>query len=383
MVAVLSLFVYAVSIKGAEPRRLTAKNPAIRSIRILQQNGARPRFSRDGLQIVFDRKNADGYYQVFISDLNGRIVRSVTEGQPGVGQRNNGNAIFHPSGRYVVFTSEADRHLGERIKALGDPGVGLFSNFWALDLESGRFTQLTHIPIKERPFDRIPAMASANPLFTPDGRTFMWTQRYAEGGHNKWGVWRVMAALFHGNSGEPSLSDERVFITPGRGNYVTEMAFLSPTQMLVAGNLDGQHEYGMDQYAYNFKSGAYVNLTNTPEVWDEDSCVAPNGSIIWMSNQDSHYKFDFSRANWAEQPVTREYYMMDREGHREQLTHFNDPDAPEYLGHRVLVAACHVSPDGRYLAGTLGIDHGTGNRRENVELKVVLVEFSRPLSPGN
>lgn len=366
----------------AEHRPLNARNAAIRSIRILQESGARPRFSHDGRQIVFDRKGSDGYYNVFVSDLDGRIVRSVTEGKQGIAHRNNGNAIFHPSGRYLVFTSEASRHFGDENKALADPGVGLYSNYWAADLESQGFTQLTNVPVKQKLLDRIPSMAAVNPLFTPDGRTFIWTERYAEGGHNKWGLWHVMAALFEADRGRPVLSSHRMFISAGKGNYVTEMGFLSPSQMLVAGNLNGQHEYGMDQYSYNFKTGDYTNLTNTPEIWDEDSCVAPNGRIIWMSNQSSSYHFDFSRADWAAQPVTREYFIMDSDGqHKQQLTHFNDSGAPEYLGHRVLVAACSVSPDGRYLAGTVGVDHGTGNRREDVELKVVLIEFSKPLSP--
>lgn len=40
---------------------------------------ARPRFDPTGTSIAFDRKNADGYYDVYVSSLNGEIIRSVTE----------------------------------------------------------------------------------------------------------------------------------------------------------------------------------------------------------------------------------------------------------------------------------------------------------------
>jgi hypothetical protein len=362
---------------GFQPQRLNAKNHRIRSIRIIE-SGARPRFSPDGRSIVFDRKGADGFYNVFVSNLEGSTVDSVTEGKPGVNQRDNGNARFDPLAGNMVFISEAQRHLGTLIKSLGDPGVGLFSNIWATGPRRLRFWPLTNMPIKQTLRDRVPSMASVNPVFSPDGHTLVWTERYGEGGHNKWGVWHVKAGIvtYDGRL----VQNEHVLVTPEKGNYVTAMGFLDRDRLLVAGNLDGQNEYGMDQYVYNLATGKYVNLTNSPEAWDEDSCIAPNKQIIWMSNSESRYKFDFSRA-WQTQPVERDYYLMDSDGqHKERLTFFNDPQAPEYLGGRTLVAACDISPDGRFLAGTLGIDHGKGDRRENVELKVILIEFSQPLT---
>jgi Tol biopolymer transport system component len=161
------------------------------------------------------------------------------------------------------------------------------------------------------------------------------------------------------------------------------MGFLDNNQLLVAGNLDGQHEYGMDQYVLNLRTGAARNLTNTPDNWDEDSAIAPNGKIVWMSNANSRYRFDKSRGDWAAQPVERDYYIMNADGSdKQRLTYFNESGSPEHLENRILVAAADFSPDGRYLTGILGIDHGKGARRENVELKVILIEFRQPLSGG-
>lgn len=362
-------------------RRFSAQSKLIKSITILQESGARPRFSPDGKFVVFDRKGKDGFYDVYISDLEGNVVRSITAGKRGANDRNNGNARFDPAGRYIVFVSEEERHFGKAVKSLGDPGVGLYSNLWATDLEGRRFWQLTNVEVKRRLLDRVPSVAVVNPLFSPDGRALLWTERYAEGGHKKWGRWRIMAGRFSAVAGRPELERTYVLITPKVGNYITAMGFLSPSDLLVAGNLDGQDEYGMDQYSYNFKTDQYVNLTNTPQDWDEDSCVAPNGRIVWMTNMHSRYKFNFNAADWNKQPVTREYYMMDRDGRNKvELTYFNNSTAPEYLGHRVLVAACGFSPDGRYMVGTMGVDQGQGDRRKDVELKVVLIEMATPFS---
>lgn len=130
---------------------------------MLQQQGARPRFAPSGDLVAFDRKNEDGYYDVYISALNGRIVRSVTA-EAGRFPRNNGNPVFHPSGRFLVFISEESEHFLPRTKYLGDPGMGLFCNLWAIDLDTGRFTKLTNAPIKR-------SVATAFPPSPPSTRT--------------------------------------------------------------------------------------------------------------------------------------------------------------------------------------------------------------------
>ncbi len=356
-----------------------AKNSRIKAITALQVSGARPRFSPAGTEVVFDRANVDGFYDVYRSDLSGRIIASLTDGHPGINQRHNGNAIFHPSGKFIIFISEESDHVRLEDKDLGDPGVGLYSNFWATDLEGRSFWKLTNIPIKKAVDDGIPSMAAVNPVFSADGSLFLWSERYAEGGRFNWGRWRIMATDFVITGGTPSLENERVVAYAAKGNYVTAMALLDARRLLLAGNLDGQHEYGMDQYIEDVDTHELANLTNTPLVWEEDSCVAPNGQIIYMSNIDAKDALDFSNPDWHQQPREREYYLMNQDGSgRERLTYFNDPSAPEYVGKRVVTAACSVSADGRYLAGTQGIDQRS-DRVAQIDLRPVLIEFAAPL----
>src|SRR3990172_11283693 len=125
------------------------QNPLVANVRVLQQSGARPRFSTDGQRIVFDRKNADGYYDVYLTDLQGVSPVAITDGKTAIGQKNNGNADFDPSGKYIVFISEEEEHYSDNQKWTGDPGMGLFSNFWATDLNGEHFWKLTDIPIKQ------------------------------------------------------------------------------------------------------------------------------------------------------------------------------------------------------------------------------------------
>ena len=368
----------AVAFCGGQPA-CAGRNPRVANVRILQQQGARPRWSPQGDTIVFDRKNADGYYDVYLSDLQSNVVDSLTEGKGGVGQRNNGNAVFHPSGAYIVFISEEDKHFGERMTSLGDPGLGLFSNLWAADPSGSRFWKLTNMPIKQTLADRIPAMATVNPHFSPDGSVLVWTERYADGGNHRWGRWRIKAADFLVTDGTPGLANERIVFTPTTGNYVTAMGFIGPGSLLLAGNLDGQHEYGMDQYLLNIDSGALTNLQNSPQAWEEGATVSPGHRIVHMSNITSSFKLDFDNPNWPRQLREGEYWLMDADGNnKERLTYFNDSSAPEYLGKRVIAAAMDISPDGKSLVGSLGVDFGNG-KTADFDVKIVLLEFNAPL----
>jgi hypothetical protein len=63
--------------------------------------------------------------------------------------------------------------------------------------------------------------------------------------------------------------------------------------------------------------------------------------------------------------------------HRERLAFFNEPSAPEYLGYPVLAVTSDFSPDGRYLAGTIGVEFGKGGRQD-VVLKIILIRFREP-----
>lgn len=356
------------------------KSPRLKSIRLVQQQGARPRFSPSGDLIVFDRKNDDGFADVYLMDVKGTIRRSLTEGRPGVPQRHNGNAVFHPSGRYIVFVSETEEHFGLWMKWLGDPGLGLYANLWATTPEGDQFWPLTNIPIKRGFDDPTPTFGVVNPHFSPDGAVLIWTERYGEGGHHNWGRWQIKRADFVVDESGPRLVNERVILRAEDvgGNYVTSMGFFpNGRQLLLAGNLDGQHEYGMDQYILDLPTGRLTNLQNSPTVWEEDAAISPDGdTIVYMSNATSRYELDFDDPNWPAQPLEREYWLMTADGmHKERLTYFNDPEAPEYLGRRVIVAALDISPDGRFLVGTLGVDFGT-ERRAEVALKIILIEFA-------
>jgi Tol biopolymer transport system component len=357
-------------------------NPQVAQIVEILSNGARPHLAPDGQTFVVDSRSQSGYYDLFTSDLNGNIQTSLTLGNSGIAQLDNGNGIYHPSGDYIAFISEAPVHYLSTIPPIGqipigDPGIGLFSNLW---ITNGiDFWQQTNVPMKQTANDGIPVYGTVNPRFSADGKSVVWTQRYANGEPFNWGVWRLMEAdLVALEPAGVALTNERVIFTPEDGYYVTAMAFISPTELLVSGNLDGQNIYGMDLYNLNLTTGTYTNLTNTPTYWEEGSCIAPSGRIVYMTNQYSNYTLNFNEF-WVGQPLERDYVVMNPDGSdKTRLTYFNDPSYADYVPWRAVPIVCDITSDGMTVLATVGHDYGTATQAY-VVWQVWLIKLNSPL----
>ena len=265
------------------------------------------------------------------------------------------------------------------------PGLGFFHNLYAISIDGQQIWKLTDIPIKQNLHDGIPVYASINPVFNKNGSKLMWTERYSgEGGDYDWGNWRIKMADFIVGTDSPSLQNIEIVLDPysfcGNSNcqYANGMAFIDDTTILVTGDLSEQHVYGMDQYTYNFQTKVLKNLLNTPLYWEEGSCYS-DGKIVYMTNQGSDYSLDFDNPDWASQPRTREYWIMNVDGsNKKQLTYFNTPGSPEHIefskGRRTIVAECEFSPDGRNMLGVIGFDNGGADTVE-MTLQVFLFQL--------
>jgi hypothetical protein len=194
-----------------------------------------------------------------------------------------------------------------------------------------------------------------------------------------------MADFIIGPSG-PELQNITVVLDPPAycGNddcqYANGMAFINDTTILVTGNLDGQHVYGMDLYIYDLSSKQLTNLLNTPEYWEEGSTYS-NGRIVYMTNIDSEYLLDFDDPDWQLQLRTREYWIMNVDGsNKRRLTYFNSSNSPEHhdlsQGRRTIVAKCNFSHDGSIMLGFVGFDNG-GNDNVQMTLNLGFFEFRK------
>ncbi|MEW6442571.1 MAG: hypothetical protein AB1640_16660 [bacterium] len=361
------------------PSRAAAQEYKVTAFKIISQNGGRVDWDPSGSdRIAFDKKNADGFYDVYTIRSDGTGLVSLTDGRAGIWQRQNGNPAWHASGKYIVFQSEHPEHVLMNDKWSPDPGVGVHCELWATNPDGSSFWQLTQHEVKKRIlFDDTVAMGVLNPKFTRDGSTLLWTERFSKGG--KWGRWRIWMADFVVDPQKgPSLRNQRVVFTPteAMGHYVTCMGMtLDKKKLLFAGGLSGQDEFGMDLYLFDLASKALVNLTNDPNEWTEGSAITPDGKkIVYTSNKG--YPHNYQDKHWYWQKVKREYWMMNLDGsNKQQVTHCNTPGHLEYSQRPLIVTDCSWSPDGRRLASTVGEDMG-GPEKAEFQLRVGVFTFS-------
>jgi hypothetical protein len=163
------------------------------------------------------------------------------------------------------------------------------------------------------------------------------------------GKWTLNRADFVVDGGVPSM-ENLTDVTPPGANWVETGDFAPDGETLLLSSdigLAPTQAYGQDQWTYNVVTGALVNLTHSPEVWDEHGLFSPSGrKIVWMSS------LPYPGYNQAFNLKT-EFMLMSADGSNVvQLTHFNVPGYPESTSQGSVAAVAVWSADGSKLYAT-------------------------------
>jgi Tol biopolymer transport system component len=308
----------------------------------------------------------DRYYDVYVMEPDGTNEKCLTCGKPGVPQKHNGNPAWHPSGDYIVFTAENPDNPVEHDR-YAVPGSGFHCALWLMTSDGKDFYQLTEYST-ERPIKGV-----IHPQFSHDGTRLLWAERVASG-NNLGGGWVLKIADFVDSDGAPHLENVET-LTPGEQDCFYEGHAFSndDRRILFSGNLvSGQTPYGMDIYEFDLESGELVRLTTSDDEWDEHAHYSPDGTkIAWMSSTGFDIDWDVVEEGDHFDYLMTELWIMDADGsHPQRLTHFNDPDHPDYLG-KTIVSDSSWGPDGRSLAVLVAYE----TERSGLNSKIVLVEL--------
>jgi uncharacterized protein (TIGR03437 family) len=215
---------------------------------------------------------------------------------------------------------------------------GYWSNLWVTNIDGSQWYQLTNF---NAPSDSPGAVGMLNPLWSPDGTMVIFPATYqAPSPPNLQGFWTLYVANFGVNSsGVPYLYNYRNITYPGDIFY--EMQDVAPdnSQLLVQSTANEIYTYGVDIYAVSLVAGpgfgAFTDLTNSPYSWDEHSVYSPNQQkIAWISSLPFPNLIpEYGNLHWVDYRdyLHNEMFLMNVDGTDvQQLTHFNDPTAPEY-----------------------------------------------------
>jgi hypothetical protein len=356
-------------------------------------NGARPQYKPNaaggtgiGTRVAYDYQvPASNFRAVRIVDQVDGVSNPVelTLGAAGLPQRHSGAAVWHPTANYLVFQSEADPHYLSTVPAydyLGNPGLGFHCDLWSSAAGGAALTNLTNYTHAQTALDTV--KMALFPRFNPAGDRLIWTELFGnyplgstvETRTTAWGSWRLMIGNFSLPAGIPTLANIRQLLhAPNMGgNYVVPMGMFSASDLLVAGNFEGQHEYRMDLCRVNLAAPVgdpadgvyeYENLTND-RFWTEGSTVTPAGRVVSMTGRWSRFEMPEDQlSQWDTYVRESDLSLQDGTGefaNGERLTYFNDPLAPEFdaPNGRTTVAVMDVKPDGLEILVSYRTDSG-------------------------
>ena len=306
------------------------------AVKVIKDEGGRVDWSSANGLIVFDSPGVDNYSDVYVMKSDGSGKRCVTCDKLKLPGKHMGNPAWHPSGKYIVFMAEKLRHSGS--SELAKPGRGAYNDLWLADAEGNNFWRLTDLPVP-------PATGVLHPHFSNDGSMLLWSERLGNGG--LWGVWALKVADFGIINGRPELSNIKTY-QPGTAHHFYESHGFTPDDknILFSANMEEQSETGFDIYKMSLATGKFVNLTNTPDVWDEHGQISPDGKkIVWVSSQDLKVpKLDM--------------WIMNADGsNKHRLTYFEDARAESLYGFGGAIADSSWSPDGKKLVAFVITDN--------------------------
>ena len=296
------------------------------------------------------KKDPSGIYQIYVGSNNGGPAACITcverPNSPAV-KRHKMQAVWHPSGRWIVLAAERDKYnkpwLANRQVIEGLLQSGIWVNMYMVRPDGSEWHRLSDFGEKQRG-DGYTGVA-----WTPDGTRGVWAQ-IVDGNifKNKFGQWELILADFREDArGVPSFTNLRN-ITPKGARWV-EPGDFAPDGRSLALNADVgmTNAEGQDQYILDVTNGRLRNLTNSPDLWDEHGVFSPDGEkIFFMSSS----PFRGEKLSHTTLFLKTEFMLINKDGSDlQQLTNFNTPGYPESnpKGQRSVAAVGAWAKDGR------------------------------------
>ncbi|HET7768889.1 MAG TPA: hypothetical protein VFN74_08925 [Chloroflexota bacterium] len=346
----------ATSVASVLPTGTTTAAPGpyvVESIRTLTTTGGRLTWSADGQWIYYDRREADGYFDLFRMRPDGTANECLTCGRTDLPSRHIGNPTLHPSGRFVVFQVEKEMHAAVPAGATTIPGGGAYNDLWLMDLAAaGRpVTRLTNVA-------RDTFSGSLHPHFSNDGRKLLWTDFEAFSGVFFDSRLAVADLVF--TSGVPALANLQHF-NPGPQPVFIETHGWGPGDAWVyfaCTPKAGMADENMDICRMDFATPTVVTrmtassgIDGEPGEWDEHGHLSPAfDAYTWMSSRGFGTAPGTPYRDWLKTELWLRVTASSAPQGPQRLTFFNQPGHAQYRGERVIVADHAWSPDGREIA---------------------------------
>ena len=289
--------------------------------------------------LAYGRPGTDGYYDIYLSDGDGRNERRLT--YPAWQEnRHQFPAAWHPSGKYLAVLIEKPVHKGSSTDAI--PGYGAFTDYWLITPDGAKAWKVVEIPDDYN-------YAITHAAFSPDGTKFIWTQRYMA---PRFLDMNLAAGAYTFNVSDfvdgptPHLADTRKF-EPGGVPQGGEIESISKDNSTIAfySTLASKNLFASRIYTLNIKTNELKELTT--ESWAQAPNFTPDGkSIVYMTGaQADIFPFRLQGADW---------WIMSTDGtNKRRLTFMNVRNHPQSVNDFRLAGSLTFTSNTSFLGGVM------------------------------
>ncbi|MCA9369993.1 MAG: hypothetical protein H6774_00625 [Pseudomonadales bacterium] len=349
----------------------------VKSYTVIANGGGRVDWSKANNRIYFDKKNAEGYYDIYWMNPDGSNETCISCSFRTENDYHIGNPAVDPTGSYILYQEE-DRNLnpiGTNLPSTAgqyatSPGVGLNNNIWIMTIDGQQRWQVTEVGNYE---------GVLHPKFNQDGTGILWSHMTGNNmntGMRRTGEWEMRTASLHRatdrQTGPVNLNTIQVLKPDNHQLYETHGYINNDSILFSYVPRDGYYE-NMEIGVYDPQTQQVTQLTENLE-WDEHAHLSPAGNtMVWVSSDGtSSLPTSLNLTNLSR--VELEMWRMNADGTgKERLTYFNQRRTPEFMRQKIVVGDNSWSPEGDRVAAYVF----TGKKHSNDPYAeaVVILDF--------
>lgn len=322
----------------------TVGHRAVKSVRLVVPDGGRVEAARQDDWIAFDRLEADGFYDVYLMQLDSGSESCLTCDNWEFNKKSALSPTWHPSGEYlVIHVQENGKKRGLTLASQSTPARGLGSELWFITRDGRDAWQFTKAQEAGR--------AVLDPHFSFESELLVWSERVRSREGGPWGSWELRVAKINVKRRVPRLGDGRYYkagvgLALGHG--------FSPDDAGLFVSAPTRSTLQPDIARIDLATGERQPITSAPDQYDDLVQAMPNSDfLVWTTDRNLPLPNRLHRIS--------ELWLRSTSGlTQERLTFFNDRGA-SYGKDEALITDVSWMADGeRLLLHVLSVEDEGG-----------------------
>jgi Tol biopolymer transport system component len=303
------------------------------------QNAWGLRWNRTTDRLAFMQPGDHGYYRLFTAKGDGSDRLRVDASHPEIPEKHQGPPYWHPSGHFLLFTTEKPEWSGRAMFGNPDyeamPGFGRHNDLWLVRTDGLQSWRLIDDPNTRDEGILVP-------VFAPDGRHIAWSSRLPGGKY-------ALKVADFAETPQPHLANFRTFQPGGTAYYETGSFSSDSASLLYTSDQDTKSFWHSQIYRLDLVSGQATRLTPGNDYNEHPTVVStPTGDwVVYMSTKgvDRYPGHFFLGTDWYAR-------RLDGSGEKRLTTmNLRRKDNPENSGEMQVAGAVAVSPSGSVMLG--------------------------------